>query len=71
MIKGPALSGVIVNEIGFPSMLVIIAVVCILYAPLMIFLKNPPAKEENMVKIRNLEKYLKFLLISNYLYFSI
>jgi hypothetical protein len=47
---GPALSGVIVTAIGFPWMLIIIAVICIAYAPVMFLLKNPPAKEENMVK---------------------
>ena len=46
---GPALSGFIVSAIGFSWMLVIIAVICTMYAPLMLFLKNPPAKEENIV----------------------
>ena len=46
---GPALSGIIVSAIGFPAMLVITAMISFLYAPLMFFLKNPPAKEENLV----------------------
>lgn len=50
---GPALSGIIVTRIGFGSMLVIIAIISLLYAPLMFFLKNPPAKEENMSLIMN------------------
>jgi DHA1 family solute carrier family 18 vesicular amine transporter 1/2 len=49
--KGPALSGFIVNSIGFEWMLIIIAFVCMLYSPLMFFLKNPPGKEENLVTI--------------------
>ena len=46
---GPALSGFIVTAFGFPAMLYIIAIICFLYAPLVIILKNPPAKEENLV----------------------
>jgi len=46
---GPTLSGLLVNSIGFPAMLTIIALVCIAYAPVMYFLKNPPAKGENIV----------------------
>ena len=47
---GPALSGFIVTAIGFPSMLICIAIICFLYAPVIYILKNPPAKEENMVR---------------------
>jgi DHA1 family solute carrier family 18 vesicular amine transporter 1/2 len=43
---GPALSGTLVNTIGFEWMLVGIAVLCFLYAPLLTFLKSPPTKEE-------------------------
>lgn len=50
---GPALSGVIVSKIGFPSMLVIIGIIGICYSPLMFYLKNPPAREENMVRFLN------------------
>jgi DHA1 family solute carrier family 18 vesicular amine transporter 1/2 len=47
---GPALSGFIVSSIGFEWMLVTIALICLAYAPVMIFLKNPPAKDENIVR---------------------
>jgi hypothetical protein len=70
------MSGFIVNGIGFPAMLIIIALLCIGYAPFMYFLKNPPAKEEKMVseiqpdkKISHKKKSLfiafKSLIINN------
>ncbi|XP_043465035.1 synaptic vesicular amine transporter isoform X2 [Leptopilina heterotoma] len=43
---GPALSGTLVNSIGFEWMLFWIAILNFLYAPLMYFLKSPPTKEE-------------------------
>lgn len=49
---GPALSGFIVNGIGFEWMLIIIAIVCIIYSPFMFFLKNPPGREENLSLIQ-------------------
>ncbi|XP_030057829.1 chromaffin granule amine transporter [Microcaecilia unicolor] len=45
---GPAIGGVIVKAIGFPWLMVIIGVINIVYAPLGIFLRSPPAKEEKM-----------------------
>ena len=60
---GPALSGFIVTAIGFPSMLVIIAIACIIYSPLIYLLKNPPAKEENLVSLVKCKFKLEFLLI--------
>lgn len=51
------MSGIVVNAIGFPAMLVTIAILSFLYAPLMFLLKNPPAKEENLV-IYYFRKYL-------------
>ncbi|CAD5111653.1 DgyrCDS941 [Dimorphilus gyrociliatus] len=39
---GPALSGSMVKAIGFSWMLFVIAIINFLYAPLMIFLRNPP-----------------------------
>ena len=47
---GPAMSGFIVHAFGFRGMLHIIAFVCLCYAPMMIFLRNPPAKDEKMVR---------------------
>lgn len=46
---GPAFSGLIVSAIGFPWMLVCIALLSLAYAPLMILLRNPPVKDENIV----------------------
>ncbi|GLH11805.1 Vesicular acetylcholine transporter [Gryllus bimaculatus] len=43
---GPAMSGTLVNTIGFEWMLVGIAILNFLYAPLMYLLRNPPTKEE-------------------------
>lgn len=43
---GPALSGNLVKAIGFKAMLTGIGLVCILYGPLLILLKNPPPKTE-------------------------
>uniref|UniRef100_A0A1B6CQC7 Major facilitator superfamily (MFS) profile domain-containing protein n=1 Tax=Clastoptera arizonana TaxID=38151 RepID=A0A1B6CQC7_9HEMI len=46
---GPAFSGTLVNTIGFEWMLFGIAMLTFIYAPLMIFLRNPPTKEEKKV----------------------
>ncbi|XP_043273073.1 synaptic vesicular amine transporter isoform X2 [Venturia canescens] len=43
---GPALSGTLVNTIGFEWMLFGNAMLCFMYAPLMYFLRAPPTKEE-------------------------
>uniref|UniRef100_A0A182JLJ3 Major facilitator superfamily (MFS) profile domain-containing protein n=1 Tax=Anopheles atroparvus TaxID=41427 RepID=A0A182JLJ3_ANOAO len=48
---GPALSGTLVNTIGFEWMLVGIAILCFAYAPLLTFLRAPPTKEEKKVSI--------------------
>ncbi|MGH0184332.1 UNVERIFIED_CONTAM: hypothetical protein FKN15_014595 [Acipenser sinensis] len=45
---GPSTGGAIVRAIGFPSLMVIIGVINILYAPLCCFLRNPAAREEKM-----------------------
>lgn len=45
---GPSTGGAIVRAIGFPSLMVIIGVINILYAPLCCFLRNPTAREEKM-----------------------
>ncbi|KAK9508874.1 hypothetical protein O3M35_006329 [Rhynocoris fuscipes] len=46
---GPALSGTLVNTIGFEWMLTCIALLNFIYAPLLIMLRNPPTKEEKEV----------------------
>ncbi|KAJ4441623.1 hypothetical protein ANN_11479, partial [Periplaneta americana] len=48
---GPALSGTLVNTIGFKSMLFGIAILNFLYAPLMYLLRSPPTKEEKKVRL--------------------
>lgn len=50
---GPALSGTLVKEIGFNWMLWIIAIINFLYAPLLYFIRSPPAREEKMSLIMN------------------
>ncbi|XP_034070914.1 synaptic vesicular amine transporter isoform X1 [Gymnodraco acuticeps] len=45
---GPSIGGVLSESIGFPWMMIIIGIVDILYAPLCIFLRNPPAQEEKI-----------------------
>lgn len=49
---GPALSGTLVNTIGFEWMLFGIAILSLCYAPLLYSLKNPPTKEENKVRMK-------------------
>ena len=46
---GPALSGTLVNTIGFEWMLFGIAILTFMYAPLLLMLKNPPSKDEKKV----------------------
>jgi DHA1 family solute carrier family 18 vesicular amine transporter 1/2 len=46
---GPVLSGFIIQAFGFKVMLYIIAFICLCYAPLIFFLRNPPAKNEKTV----------------------
>ncbi|CAM6053405.1 unnamed protein product [Sphagnum tenellum] len=43
---GPALSGSLVEGIGFKAMLFGIGFICCLYGPLLAFLKNPPVRSE-------------------------
>ena len=59
---GPAFSGVLVTAVGFPLMLSMIAVLCIIYAPFTYFLKNPPAKEENIgLLVNNRDTTVKYV----------
>ncbi|CAF0788449.1 unnamed protein product [Rotaria sordida] len=50
---GPAASGFIVQAVGFRGMLYIISFIGFCYAPLMFYLRNPPAKGEKMSLIMN------------------
>uniref|UniRef100_A0A8C5QEQ3 Major facilitator superfamily (MFS) profile domain-containing protein n=1 Tax=Leptobrachium leishanense TaxID=445787 RepID=A0A8C5QEQ3_9ANUR len=45
---GPSAGGAIAKSIGFPWLMTIIGIVDILFAPLCLFLRSPPAKEEKM-----------------------
>jgi hypothetical protein len=44
--SGPALSGTLVEYIGFRAMLIGIGLISIIYGPLLLFLKNPPPRTE-------------------------
>lgn len=43
---GPALSGSLVEAVGFQAMLVGIGIICFIYGPVLFFLKDPPVKSE-------------------------
>ncbi|KAG8441086.1 hypothetical protein GDO86_006725 [Hymenochirus boettgeri] len=45
---GPSMGGAVAMAIGFPWLMVIIGIVNILYSPLCLFLRNPPAREEKV-----------------------
>ncbi|XP_018430780.1 PREDICTED: synaptic vesicular amine transporter-like [Nanorana parkeri] len=45
---GPSAGGAIAKSIGFPWLMTIIGMVDIVFAPLCLFLRSPPAKEEKM-----------------------
>ncbi|KAM8972889.1 chromaffin granule amine transporter-like [Pelodytes ibericus] len=45
---GPSMGGAISKALGFSWLMVIVGVLNILYSPLCIFLRNPPAKEEKL-----------------------
>ncbi|XP_053165458.1 synaptic vesicular amine transporter isoform X2 [Hemicordylus capensis] len=45
---GPSAGGAIAKAIGFPWLMTIIGIIDILFAPLCVFLRSPPAKEEKM-----------------------
>lgn len=47
---GPAFSGALVNSIGFEWMLVIIALLNFCYAPCLLMLRAPPARDEQQVR---------------------
>ncbi|CAF5003931.1 unnamed protein product, partial [Rotaria sp. Silwood1] len=49
----PVLSGFCVRVFGFRTMLHIISFICLCYAPLMLFLRNPPTREETIPSIMN------------------
>lgn len=47
---GPSIGGSIAESIGFPWLMTIIGIIDIFFAPLCIFLRNPPGQEEKIVR---------------------
>ncbi|KAJ8682270.1 hypothetical protein QAD02_018062 [Eretmocerus hayati] len=62
---GPALSGTLVNTIGFEWMLCGIAFLNFLYAPCMYFLKSPPTKEEQKTLIIGEKSSVRYVNYEN------
>ena len=68
-LPGPALSGSLVEGIGFPTMMVCIAIISFLYGPLLYFLKDPKPKtdqekqESSVSFIRSPQEILIFQLL--------
>ncbi|EFN79390.1 synaptic vesicular amine transporter [Harpegnathos saltator] len=62
---GPALSGTLVNSIGFEWMLFGIAILNFIYAPLMYFLKAPPTKEEKTSLIIGEKSSVRYVTYQN------
>uniref|UniRef100_A0A671UU61 Solute carrier family 18 member 2 n=1 Tax=Sparus aurata TaxID=8175 RepID=A0A671UU61_SPAAU len=55
---GPSIGGSIAESIGFPWVMTIIGIVDIFFAPLCIFLRNPPGQEEKISIMCNMSKYI-------------
>ncbi|KAH0555167.1 synaptic vesicular amine transporter [Cotesia glomerata] len=64
-VVGPALSGTLVNTIGFEWMLFGTAMLCFMYAPLMYFLKSPPTKEEKKSLIIGEKSSVRYVSYEN------
>ncbi|XP_033343994.1 synaptic vesicular amine transporter isoform X1 [Bombus vosnesenskii] len=62
---GPALSGTLVNSIGFEWMLFGIAILNFIYAPLMYFLRAPPTKEEQKSLIIGEKSSVRYVTYQN------
>ncbi|XP_018356919.1 PREDICTED: synaptic vesicular amine transporter [Trachymyrmex septentrionalis] len=62
---GPALSGTLVNTIGFEWMLFGIALLNFIYAPLMYFLRAPPTKEEKKSLIIGEKSSVRYVTYQN------
>ncbi|CAH2004096.1 unnamed protein product [Acanthoscelides obtectus] len=63
--KGPAMSGTLVNNIGFEWMLFGIAILNFLYAPLLYSLKSPPTKEEKKSLIVGEKSSVRYVTYQN------
>ncbi|ODM95681.1 Synaptic vesicular amine transporter [Orchesella cincta] len=62
---GPAMSGTLVKNIGFPWMLVGIAVINFIYAPALLMLRDPPAKEEDKSLILGEKSSVRYVNYKN------
>nr|CAD7399500.1 unnamed protein product [Timema poppensis] len=62
---GPALSGTLVNTIGFEWMLFGIAILNFMYAPLMYLLRSPPTKEEKKSLILGEKSSVRYVTYQN------
>ncbi|XP_053623273.1 synaptic vesicular amine transporter [Plodia interpunctella] len=62
---GPAFSGTLVNSIGFEWMLVIIAVLNFAYAPLLLLLRAPPARDEKRSLIISDKSAVRYVTYQN------
>ncbi|XP_045506229.1 synaptic vesicular amine transporter [Colias croceus] len=62
---GPAFSGALVNSIGFEWMLVIIAILNFAYAPLLVLLRSPPARDEKQSLIISDKSSVRYVSYQN------
>ncbi|XP_008182169.1 synaptic vesicular amine transporter isoform X1 [Acyrthosiphon pisum] len=62
---GPALSGTLVNTIGFEWMLFGTAMLNFLYAPLLYFLRSPPTKEEKKSLVTGEKSSVRYITYQN------
>lgn len=51
-ILGPALSGTLVELVGFEGLIITTALICFGFAPLLLLLRNPPARQVNEAQIQ-------------------
>ncbi|XP_008320784.2 synaptic vesicular amine transporter [Cynoglossus semilaevis] len=61
---GPSIGGPIAATIGFPWLMTIIGVVCVLYAPLCVFLRDPPGQEEKIAILSDTNSSMKMTTYS-------
>ncbi|XP_018019149.1 synaptic vesicular amine transporter-like isoform X2 [Hyalella azteca] len=62
---GPALSGTLIENIGFDTMFYGMGAVNFLYAPLMYFLINPPPRYEETTSLINEQKSMSYIQYKN------
>ena len=58
------MSGFIVHAFGFSAMLYSISFLCLCYAPLLFFLRNPPARDET--KVHLIDEYRFSLILAGF-----